>query len=265
MDSIKQAVVTVASGSHAERLDYTFTSFARNRFLNLHAFIIGDTMPEQRLPGISYHLKHPDISFLHPLRDMYYRRLLFLADLDEEYALLVDNSDVLCLQSIPELPQLLRGASFGACVEQAGSRYINGQGYTSCYLNAGVTFWHIPSTCEMRREIVKRGQARFRSVEDQLTLNEVIQTRYYDSMIILPSQYNYRPYFEFRKRGWPTVDHLDGVKIFHNAATVAAAKRLEKVKPLAELTPLDPDRTPPNKRQRLWRRMQLRLKPHIIR
>jgi lipopolysaccharide biosynthesis glycosyltransferase len=260
-----QAIVTVASGPHAGRLDHTFLTFARNKFANLHAFIIGDKLPERRFPEITYHLKPEDPSWHHPMRDIYYRRLLFIEELEEEFVLLVDNSDVLCLQDLPQIPELLRGAAFAACVEQAGGRYIAGQGYTSEYVNAGVTFWNVPASREMRHEIVERGRARFRSVDDQLTLNEVIQTRYYDQMIVLPCQYNFRPYYKFRKRGWPTVESLDGIKIFHNAATIKQAKADLPFKPLAELPPLQKDTEPLTRWDLFWRRVQTRLQPHIIR
>ncbi len=260
--SEKQAVVTVATGPFAERLDYTFTSFAKNPFLNLHAFIIGDRLPEKRLPGITYHLEKPDPAFSHEMRDAYYRRMLFIDQLEEEYALIVDNSDVLCLQPLPRLPQLLRGASLGACVEHDGSRYILGQGYTSAYINCGVTFWHVPSSRQMRQDFVARGRTRFRSVEDQLTFNEVVQTRFYDQMIILPCQYNFRAHYKQRVRGWPVVDSLDGVRIYHNAASMPEAKKLESVRPLAELPPLEPDAGPLTKRQQFWRKVQLRRQPH---
>jgi hypothetical protein len=182
----RQAAVTVASGRHAEILDRTFTSFAQNPFLELHAFIIGDALPAKRLPGITYHLAPPDPGYCHPMRDLYYRRMLLLDQLEADYAVVVDNHDVLCLRPIPELPELLRGAALGACVEHVGGRYLAGQGYTSAYLNAGVTFWHIPSSRRLREEYAARGRARFRSVEDQLTLNEVVHSRYYDDLIILP-------------------------------------------------------------------------------
>src|SRR5579862_8593532 len=120
MSATKQAVLTVAFGNFADRLDRTFTSFAQNPFLELHAFIVGDRLPEKRIPGITYHLRPPDPAFSHPLRDAVYRRWLFIDDLDVEYALVVDNQDVLCLQPIPEIPVLLRGAAFGASVEHAG-------------------------------------------------------------------------------------------------------------------------------------------------
>jgi hypothetical protein len=265
MPKSNQAVVTVASGAHAERLDYTFTSFAKNPFLTLHAFIFGSELPRKRLPEVTYHLVNPDLSFGHPMRDMYYRRLLLIDQLEEEFVLLVDNGDVLCLQEIPELPQLLRGASLAACVEHNGSRYFIGQGYTSEYINCGVTFWHTPSTHQMRQDIVARGKTRFRSVEDQLTFNEVVQTRYYNQMIILPCQYNFRAHFRKKVGGWPTVNSLDGVKIYHNAHSMDEAKQLVSVKPLADLPPLEPDTTPLTNWQKFVRKVQLRLQPHNIR
>src|SRR5215471_5501448 len=100
MSGLKQVVVTVASGGHAERLDETFTSFARNPFLKLHAFIVGDRLPSNRRPEIEYHLVAPDPGFQDPMRDMYYRRFLFIDELGADYALIVDNSDVLCMQTL---------------------------------------------------------------------------------------------------------------------------------------------------------------------
>jgi hypothetical protein len=265
MAKSNQAVVTVANGPHAERLDYTFTSFAKNPFLNLHAFIFGAELPRKRLPGVTYHLVNPDAAFGHPMRDMYYRRLLLIDELEEEFVLLVDNSDVLCLQPIPELPQLVRGAGLAACVEHDGSRYFIGQGYTSEYINCGVTFWHTPSTRQMRQDVVARGRTRFRSVEDQLTFNEVVQTRYYDQMIILPCQYNFRAHFRCKVRGWPTVNSLDGVKIYHNAHSMPEALKLESVKALADLPALEPDSGPLTDWQKFLRKLQLRFQPHHVR
>ena len=260
-----QAVVTVASGPHAERLDYTFTSFLKNPFLTLHAFIFGAELPRKQLPEISYHLVKPDPSFGDSMRDMYYRRLLLIDELAEEFVLLVDNSDVLCLQPIPELPQLLRGAGLAACVEHMGGRYIMGQGYTSEYINCGVTLWHTPSTRQMRQDVVARGRSRFRSVEDQLTFNEVVQTRYYDQMIILPCQYNFRACYHTKYPGWPTVTNLDGVKIYHNALSMAQVSQLQSVRPLADLPPLKPDVVPLTNWQKFLRKVQLRLQPHHVR
>lgn len=260
----KQVVVTVAFGANAEKLDWTFLSFAQNPFLELHAFIIGDRLPERRIPQINYHLRPPDRSFSHPLRDAVYRRWLFIDELDAEFALVVDNGDVLCMQRLPELPTILRGASFGASVEHLGGRYLAGQGYTSSYINCGVTFWHIPSTREMRNEIITRGRAFFRNIDDQVSINEIIQTKYFDQMILLPCQYNYRALLQRRYWGWPTVDHLDGVMIYHCSRCTAEAKTLIPVKAKAVLPDLPQDPTPRTPRQQFWRRVQQRLKPHIV-
>ncbi len=257
MTSSRQAAVTVASGPHAEQLDKTFSSFALNPFLELHAFIIGDTLPTNRVPGVTYHLKDPDPSFQHPMRDLYYRRFLFIEETAADFAVLVDNTDVLCMQAIPHLPNLLRGAAFGGCVEHNGGQLIDGQGYTSSYFNAGVTFWDVGRSKVMRREIVDRGRARFRSVEDQLSLNEVIHTLHYDEMVILPCQYNFRACLApFRLRGWPTVANLDGVRIYHNSHCVEDAKRLAPPRPKAILPPLREDARPLNRFEKSLRRLQ---------
>ncbi len=257
---IRQAVVTVASGPHANRLDETFTSFSKVPFLELHAFIIGERLPDRRLPGIAYHLERPDPTFQDPMRDLYYRRLLFIEELDIDYVLLVDNCDVLCLQSIPPLPCLLRGAPMAASVEHRGGYYLMGQGYTSAYLNAGVTFWHVPSSRRIREETVDRGHRRFRSIEDQLTLNEVVHTRHYDELVLLPCQYNYRAHLApVRSRGWPTVSHLDGVRIYHNSTCVQAAKKLPQVRPLATLDDLAPDTHSLNPWKKFWAKVRNRI------
>jgi len=265
MPDSRQVVATVATGPFAERLDQTFTSFAQNKFLELHAFIIGERLPERQLPQIVYHLFKPDPSFMGELRDAYYRRLIFLDEINAEFALLIDNSDVLCMQPLPELPQLLRGAAFAGCAEHAASRYIAGQGWTSSFFNAGVTFWNIPASKTMREEIVARGRARFRSVDDQLTLNEVIHTRYYEQVVALPGQYNFRAHYKFRQRGWPTVQSLDGVVIYHNSTCIAEAKKAIPVKRHAELPPLEPDHGPLSDWQKFWRKVQLRRQAHIVR
>ncbi len=261
----KQVVVTVASGPHAGRLDYTFSSFARNQHLELHAFIIGEKLPERRIPGISYHLRAQDPSFQDAMRELYYRRFLFIDELGADYALIVDNSDVLCLQTLPALPQLLRGAMFAGSAEHQAGRYLLGQGYTSNYLNAGVTFWDAKKSKAAREEIVIRGRSRFRSVDDQLTLNEVLLTGYYDQIVLLPSQYNYRAHLApTRTRGWPTVTHLDGVVIYHNSHCVDAAKRLQPAA-RADLVALTADTAPLTPWQRTWRKIQNRIQPHVVR
>jgi hypothetical protein len=265
MPSPRQIVATVATGPFAEQLDNTFTSFAQNKFLELHAFVIGDQLPKRQLPGITYHLFKSDPAFMDEMREAYYRRLLFLDATGAEFALLVDNSDVLCMQPLPELPEILRGAAFAAAPEHAASRYIAGQGWTGCYFNAGVTFWNVPASRKMREEIVGRGRSRFRSVEDQLTLNEVIQTRYYEKVTVLPSQYNFRAHYKGGHGGWPRVESLDGVLIYHNSYCIAQAKPLIPVKAHAELPPLVADQGPLTDWQKFWRKVQLRRQQHIVR
>lgn len=263
---IRQAAVTVASGSHAEKLDKTFTSFAQNPFLELHAFVIGDRLPQRQLPGIHYHLKGPDPAFSDPMRDLYYRRFIFIDELDVDFALIVDNADVLCLCRLPRIDALLRGAALGACVEHAGSRYLQGQGYVSNYFNAGVTFWNVARSRRIREEVVARGRRHFRSVEDQLTLNEVVHARYADETIILPCQYNFRANLApFRLRRWPTVSNLDGVRIYHNVHCVEAAKRLHPVAQMAVLPELPQDIGPLSNFDKFVRRLKSRFAPHYVR
>lgn len=265
MPDPRQVVLTVASGEHANRLDHTFSSFARHSFLELHAFILGERLPDRKVPGIHYHLVAPDPAFQDPMRDLYYRRFLFVDELNADYALIVDNSDVLCLQTLPPLPQLLRGAMFAGCAEHQAGRYLLGQGYTSNYLNAGVTFWDVKASRTAREEIVARGRTRFRSVDDQLTLNEVLLTRYYDQIVLLPSQYNFRAHLAPKTaKGWPTVKHLDGVVIYHNSHCVEAARRLTAVGTHAELPKLEADARPLGAYQKILRKLNNRFQPHII-
>src|SRR5207253_11256329 len=126
------AVVTVAFGESTEHLDYTFSSFAeRNPGLPLHAFILGPELPKRRLPQIQYHLVAPVPDFSHPLREVYFRRMALIDQLDLDYALVVDSYDVLCLQPLPAFDQLVGDSAVAGCVEHMGSRYVVGQGYTS--------------------------------------------------------------------------------------------------------------------------------------
>lgn len=262
---MSSAIVTVAFGHSTEHLDYTFTSFAMNEGVPLHAFIVGHELPKRRLPGITYHLIAPVPDFSHPLREIYFRRLELIDRLDAQFALVVDSYDVLCLRKLPPFEKLLGGCDVAACVEHMGARYVLGQGYTANFLNGGVFFWNVPGSRDIRREIVERGRSHFRTVaDDQHCLNEVIQTKYYDRLRILPCQYNYRAYFRRRQRGWPTVQHLDGVLIFHNAATMDEAKKLTSSAAKAPLPALPQDRHPLTDREKFWRRLRLRLQPWVI-
>ncbi len=255
----RQAVLTVVYGTHAERLDFTFASFAQNPHLELHAFVLGDRLPARQVPGIRYHLRAPDPAFSHPMRDADFRRWLFLDELEVDYALVVDGGDVLCLQPLPPLPDLLRGACLAGCVEHKGGRHLGGGAYTTNYLNAGVTFWNVPASRELRRQVIERGRTRFRNlVDDQLALNEVIHARFFDQVTILPCHYNYRASLGPRPRGWARTSSLDGIRIYHNRHWIEAARRLRPVPPCAELSPLAPDPGPLRPWQQRWRRFLTR-------
>lgn len=262
----RSAVVTVAFGHATEHLDYTFLSFAeQNPGMPLHAFILGDQLPQQRLSQIEYHLVRPVPDFSDPLREVYFRRMALLDELAVDYALVVDSFDVLCLQPLPSFAALVGEAALAGCVEHLGCRYLLGQGYTANFLNCGVIFWNVPASRDIRREIVARGRGHFRTVaDDQYVLNEVVQTRYFDRLRVLPCQFNYRAYLNRRQRGWPTVRHLDGVRIYHNAACMDEARRLRPFKPQADLPPLPPDAGPLPPREQFWRKLRLRLAPHVV-
>jgi len=265
--TVRSAIVTVVTGEAAEKLDYTFSSFARCSPIPLYAIVIGDNLPERRLDGIEYRLVNATGVFSDPLREVYFRRLELIDDIPAELVLVVDSYDVLCLQKLPPFAELLCNAAVAGCAEHPASRYLLGQGYTSTFLNGGVMFWNVPESREIRREIVARGRSRFRSVvDDQHCLNEVVFTRYYERVRILPCQYNFRCFLAPQKmRGWPTVETLDGVVIYHNGRCIPAAKKLGTVKPRADLPPLPNDQGPLAKPQQMWRRLQTRFSRHIIR
>ena len=267
MSTSRSAIVTVAFGHSTENLDYTFTSFARyNPGIPLHAFIIGTKLPNRQLSEIQYHLVSPRNDFSHPLREVYFRRLELIDELQVDYALVVDSYDVLCLQPLPPFEKLLGDSDVAACVEHMGARYVLGQGYTANFLNGGVFFWKVPSSRDIRREITARGWTHFRTVaDDQYCLNEVIQTKYYDRLRILPCQYNFRAHYLFKQRGWPSVSALDGVSIYHNATCMGEARKLGSVKSKATLPDLPMDAGPLTEREQFWRKLKLRFKPWVIR
>jgi len=265
MSAPRSAVVTLAMGRATENLDYTFSSFGINPGVELHAFILGDRLPARRLPGLTYHLLPPVPDYSDPLREVYYRRMEVLDGLGVDFALTVDCLDVLCLQPLPPFAQLLSGSHVAACVEHLGCRYILGQGYTANFLNGGVFLWDVPRTRDIRAEILARGRAHFRTVaDDQYCINEVLQTRHFDRLRILPCQFNYRAYFRRKQRGWPTVEHLDGVFIYHNAACMDDVKRALPFKARAELPPLSDDGGPLPPSRQFWRKLRLRFTPHVV-
>jgi hypothetical protein len=97
-----------------------------------------------------------------------------------------------------------------------------------------------------------------------MVINEVVQTKYFDRDRILPSQFNFRAYLNKRQGGWPTVTHLNGVLIYHNASCMGEAKELGPVKARAELPPLAQDGGPINPKEQFWRRLRQRFVRHII-
>ena len=262
----RSAIVTVAMGRSTEQLDYTFTSFAaHNPGIPLHAFILGPQLPKRRVPGIEYHLVAPISDFSHPLREVYFRRHGLIDQLDVDHVVVVDSLDVLCLRPLPSFDSILRDFAMAACVENIGSRYILGQGYTSNFLNGGVTFWNLARSREIRAEILARGRRHFRTVaDDQWVINEVVQTKNFDQLRILPCQFNFRPDFRIRRRNWPSVDTLDGVYLFHNATSMDLAKALPGTQAKASLPDLADDGGPLTAKQQFWRRLRTRLSKHIV-
>lgn len=266
MTPVSSAIVTVAFGHSTEHLDYTFLSFAeKNPGVPLHAFVIGSQLPQQRLPQITYHLVAPSPDFSHPLREVYFRRHELIDQLNVEFALVIDSYDVLCLQRLPPFEKILAGFDMAAATEHMGSRYVLGQGYTSNFLNGGVTFWNLPKSRDIRSEIIARGKTQFRTVaDDQWVINETVQTKHFERVRILPSQYNFRAYLNRQQRGWPTVSHLDGVLIYHNATCMDEARGLGPTAAKARLPLLEKDRAPLTEREQFWRRLKTRLTPHVI-
>lgn len=267
MSTVRSAIVAVTFGHPTKNLDYTFLSFAeKNPAVPLHAFVIGTKLPEQRFPQINYHLVAPIPDFSNQLREVYFRRHELIDQLDAEFALVVDAYDVLCLQPLPPFEKILAGFDMAAAAENLGSRYILGQGYTSSFLNGGVTFWNVPKSRDIRAEIIGRGKTRFRTVaDDQWVINETVHTKYFERIRILPSQYNYRAYFNFEQPPFPTVTHLDGVLVFHNAETMDKVKKLPSPKPRADLPALEIDSKPLSLREQEWRSRLLLQTPHILR
>lgn len=254
----REVVVTVVYGGHAEQLDFTFASFRRHPDADLHAFVVGDRLPRNRVAGVTYHLRPPDPAFGHPLRDVDYRRWLFIDELDTDFALVVDGMDVLCLQPLGSLAGLLKGGWVGAAVEHAGGRYLGGGHFTSNFVNAGVTLWNVRASAPLRQEIVARGRQRFRNlVDDQLALNELLHTRYFDRLTLLPCHYNYRGSLGPAPFGWPRCRTLDGIRIYHNRHWIQEAKAL-KVADRAALGELEPDAAPPGKWRQRFRRLLCR-------
>jgi hypothetical protein len=259
-ETARQAVLTAVYGRHAEQLDRTFASFARVKNCSLHAFVVGDTLPRNQAPGIRYHLRPPDPRFLHPLRDVDFRRWLFVDEVEADFVLVVDGADVLCLRPLEPLSDLLKGGAVGAVVEHNGGRYLETGQYTSNFVNAGVTFWNVAASRELRQKIVARGRRHFRNlIDDQLALNELLHTEWFDRLTLLPCQYNYRGSLGPRPFGWPRVHSLDGVRIYHNKHWLNEARARAETPAHGRAVPLPTDAPPPGPWQQRWRRLKTRL------
>ncbi|MCP5521871.1 MAG: hypothetical protein H7A46_10035 [Verrucomicrobiales bacterium] len=260
----RQAVLTAVYGGHAERLDETFTSFAVNPFLELHAFVFGERLPERQVAGIQYHLVKPDGTFSQPYREVNYRRWEVMDELGTDHVLVVDALDVLCLQPMPSLPEVLKGLPMAAAVEHGGGRFMFGPQYTNAYLNAGVSFWDVRASATIRAQILARGRTRFRSrTDDQLSFNEVLH-HHYEQLRLLTHHFNCRGLLERRVRGWPYLRSLDGVYIYHTD-DAKIARTMLPVKARTELPGLEPDHGPLTRWQQFWRTVGNRFRPHQIR
>jgi len=258
--------MTTVFGPQAETIEKTFASFLKVANTELHVFVYNPELPRHRHPSLNYHLVKPDPDFTSVRRDALFRRWTLPDRLGAEFALVVDGTDAICLQPLGRFADLLRGGSVAGAPEWGPPVRIMGQGFTSAYLNAGVTFWHLPSSKEIRTEIELRGRAHYRGpFDDQTALNEVVHTRYFNKLTILPPQYNWRALYRknFRSwhhnfRNWPRVDSLAGVQIYHNqhsvdAVLAAAAERSPEAK--AALPALPQDKKPLSPSQLTWRRL----------
>jgi len=221
---MRQVVVTTVFGPIAETLDRTFGTFEKIPEAELHVFVYGDALPQNRLATAQYHLVRHDPEFVSVRRDALFRRWTLPDSLGADYALVVDAGDAVCVRPLPRFSELLRGGSFAGSPEWVRPMRILGQGFTSTYINAGVTFWNLPKSAKIRTEVANRGRTHYRGpFDDQTVLNEVLNTLYFEEMTVLPSQFNWRAYYKrsyiswkSHFRFWPRVDSLDGVYIYHN-------------------------------------------------
>jgi hypothetical protein len=225
----RSAVVTVAFGHPTEQLDYTFASFGINEGVPLHAFILGKEFPgagsKALLTTSSSRCRTSRIR----------SGDLFSPDRVERSAgggRRAGRGFVRC--ALPAKAAAVREHPWrqrcGGLCRAHGRPLRHGPGYTANFLNGGVFFWKVAASQDIRAEIVARGRRHFRTVaDDQFVINEVVQTKHYDRLRILPCQYNYRAYLNRRQRGWPTVTHLDGVLMYHNATCMEEAKKMLSV------------------------------------
>jgi hypothetical protein len=262
----QQVIVTTVFGPKAETIAKTFASFAKVPHTELHVFVFNEALPQTRHPQMHYHLVKHDPAFVSVRRDALFRRWIVADQLEAEYALVVDGTDAICLHELPPFADLLRGTVLAASTEWGPPVRIMGQGFTSTYINAGVTFWNLPASRPLRQEVIARGRSYYRGpFDDQTALNEVAQTSYFDRIRILPPQYNWRALYQknFRSwhhnfRNWPRVDCLDGVQIYHNQHCVdevlgAVASRAPAARAVLPALPVDAG--PLSPKALLWRRL----------
>ncbi|MGD0537124.1 MAG: hypothetical protein ABSC03_05700 [Verrucomicrobiota bacterium] len=251
----RRAIVTAVFGKHVDLLPRTLGSFTRCVGYELHAFVFGDTRPQNPDPRITYHTVPWGGGFGPQYREVNYRRWEVIAEFD--FAVVVDGGDTFCVRALPPAEELLRGSVAGAVVEHLGSRRL-GPSYTSTYFNAGVTFWDVAASRPLRQQILERGRTRFRAdIDDQLTLNEVLH-RHILQVRILPSLFNFHLHLWRRKRGWPTLSNLTGVFVVHTDDIDRIEEFLpagEEVYPLEELPA---ETAEPGAFARLRRRLRFR-------
>lgn len=220
----QQVIATTVFGPKAESIAKTFASFTKVPHAELHVFVFNETLPQNRHPQMQYHLVEHDPSLISVRRDALFRRWILPDQLDAEYGMVVDGTDAICLHPLPPFKDLLGNGIVAAAPEWLHPVRLLGQGFTSSYLNAGMTLWHLPASRQLREEIVSRGRSYYRGpYDDQIAINEVVQTKYFDRLTILAPQYNWRALFKKSFRGWqhkfrswPRLDSLDGVQIYHN-------------------------------------------------
>ncbi len=253
----RRAIVTSVFGSHVDRLPGTLGSFAKCHGYELHAFVFGGAPPPRPDPHITYHPVEFRGGFGPQYREVNYRRWEVIEEFD--FAVVVDGGDTYCVRPLPPAEDLLCGAIAGAVVEHLGSRWL-GVSHTTTYFNAGVTFWDVAASRELRRRIVERGRTRFRAnVDDQLTLNELLHQSILQ-VRILPSLFNFHLLLWRRSRGWPTVSNLTGVHVVHSDDI----DRIQEFLPAGEetypLSDLPSDATAPNALARWLRRVGFRFR-----
>ncbi len=266
----RQVIITTVFGPKAESIAKTFATFTKVPNAQLHVFVYNPGLPRNRHPQIAYHLVTPEPALVSVRRDALFRRWILPDGLDADYALVVDGTDAICIHPLPPFRDLLRGASVAGAPEWGPPVRVLGQGFTSTYINGGVTFWDLKASAGIRQQIVLRGRQCYRGpFDDQTTLNEVVNTSFFDQLTVLPPQFNWRALYKknFRSwhhnfRNWPRVDSLDGVQIYHNqhcVDEVLAAIANRKPEPKASLPELPADTHPLSNFELLKRRLAHRL------